>query len=140
VLLRIRWDGRQWHVQPVFGPAQGPPITGDDGLQLADDPGCVVAEDIFFAESTGYSSVRFISGPNPAAGCLIEAALTSQARTPTPVGPEVEEYLVRFGYMVTVNTLAHLRLMQRPQADEYEQQLARQLAALPGGLTINPAS
>jgi hypothetical protein len=137
VLLRIAWEGGlAWQVQPLFGPNQGPPILVE-GSQVTDDPACLSAEDLFPEDFTTYTQLRFISGPNPAAGCLIEATLTQHAQTPTPTTvQQVEEYLVRFGEFVAVTTQAQRRHPQWPLADAYEQQLARQLATLPGGLTV----
>jgi hypothetical protein len=125
-----------WQVQPLFGPNQGPPILVE-GSQVTDDPACLSAEDLFPEDFTTYAQLRFISGPNPAAGCLIEATLAQHAQTPkTPTTVQVEEYLVRFGVVVAVTTQAQRHHPQWPGADAYEQQLARQLAALPGGLSV----
>lgn len=145
VLLHMAWDGSSWHVQPLFGPNQGPSIVVNGvqaantavDIQVADDPACLAAEDIFPEERQTYAQLRFISGPNPAAGCLLEATLVTPEGTPTAAAP-VEEYLMRFGEFVAVNNLAHQRNPQWPQANAYEQQLARQLAALPGGLVVTP--
>ncbi|HEY7346756.1 MAG TPA: hypothetical protein VH599_00460 [Ktedonobacterales bacterium] len=135
VLLRIGWDGSSWRVQPLFGPDQGSPVLLRD-VQIADDPGCLVAEDNFGQYARGYARTRFVSGPNPAAGCLIEATTRSQPGTPAPASDQIEEYLVRFGMVLSVNDLAHQRKPHNPLANAYEQRLARQLAALPGGLTV----
>ncbi|MGO8947345.1 MAG: hypothetical protein ACLQUY_06730 [Ktedonobacterales bacterium] len=135
VLLRIGWDSRQWQVRPLFGPEQGAPITGDDGMPVTDDPGCLAAEDIFNEDIPIYATIRFISGSNPAAGCLVEATLVAPTGTPALPTVQVEEYLVRFGFVAAVNPLAHRRNPKLPLADGNEQQLARQLATLSGGLT-----
>ncbi|HEY7358948.1 MAG TPA: hypothetical protein VH590_20835 [Ktedonobacterales bacterium] len=136
VLLDITWSDLAWYVQPLFGPNQGAPLVVRD-TQLADDPACLVAEDIFPEDIQTYTQLRFISGPNPAAGCLLEATLTAPPGTPA-AGAPVEQYLTRFGELIAINTLAHQRNPQWPLADAYEQQIARQLAALPGGLTLAP--
>jgi hypothetical protein len=136
VLLRIAWEGGlAWQVQPLFGPNQGPPILAE-GSQVTDDPACLSAEELFPEDFTTYAQLRFSSGPNPAAGCLIEATLAQHAQTPTPTSMQVEEYLVRFGVVVAVTSQAQRRHPQWPIAVAYEQQLARQLATLPGGLTV----
>jgi hypothetical protein len=136
VLLRIAWEGGlAWQVQPLFGPNQGPRILVD-GSQVTDDPACLSAEVLFPEDFTTYAQLRFISGPNPAAGCLIEATLANQDGTPTPTTVQVEEYLVRFGVVVAVTRQAQRRHPQWPLADAYEQQLARQLTTLPGGLSV----
>ena len=119
----------------MFGPNQGPPILVE-GSQVTDDPACLSAEYLFPEDFTTYTQLRFISGPNPAAGCLIEATLAQHAQTPTPTSMQVEEYLVRFGVVVAVTSQAQRRHRQWPLADAYEQQLARQLATLPGGLSV----
>lgn len=142
VLLRIGWDGSSWHVQPLFGPDQGPPVFVSDvqigDIQVAADPGCLVAEDIFSEERENYARMRFVSGPNPAVGCLVEATVTSPPGTPTPSAASIEYYLVRFGDFLAANDLAHRHMPYYTLADAYEQQLARKLAALPGGLVVTP--
>ncbi|SRR5579883_303523 len=139
VLLRIGWDGAAWHVQPLFGPEQGAPIiTGF--TQIADDPACWPAEDFFAGQVFGVFQYRFVSGPNPAVGCLV-AGLTS----PTPAGATpsadapVAYWLMRFGILLSVNAQAQRLFPNSPRANDYEQQLAQQLAALPGGLIFTPA-
>ncbi len=133
VLLRIAWDGLAWHVQPLFGPDQGLPIYMND-VQVADDPGCLAAEDVFAQAALNYSAIRFVSGANPAAGCLVEATDTTLPGTPAPSVMPIEYYLVRFGEVLSVNDLAHQRQPYYSSVTVYEQNLARQLAALPGGL------
>jgi hypothetical protein len=133
VLLRIAWNGAAWQVQPLFGPQQGMPIFLY-GTQVADDPGCLAAEDIFTPHQISFAWLHFISGPNPAAGCLVETTFGSPGSIQPPHGP-IQEYLIRFGAFIAVNTLAQQVNAQWVPPDAYEQQLARQLAALPGGLT-----
>jgi hypothetical protein len=133
VLLRITWDGAAWQVQPLFGPEQGTPIILYN-VQVADDPACLPAEDQFSQYYLdGYARIRFVSGPNPAAGCLIEATPGAPPATPAADAP-VEEYLLRFGELIAVNNLAQQHTGYHLLPDAYEQ-LAQQLAALPGGLT-----
>jgi hypothetical protein len=134
VLLHIAWDGLAWHVQPLFGPNLGPPLVLD-GITVAADPACLVAEDIFPRDIQTYTRLRFVAGPNPAVGCLLQATLATPQGTPAAAAP-VEEYLTRFGELLAVNDLAHQRFPQWPQANASEQQIASQLAALPGGLIV----
>lgn len=132
-LLRITWNGAVWQVQPLFGPQQGAPIFLYVA-QVADDPGCLAAEDRFAPYLGSFAWLRFISGPNPAAGCLVETTFGSPGSIPPPDG-QIQEYLIRFGEYIAVNTLAQQVNAQWVPPDAYEQQLAKQLAALPGGLT-----
>jgi hypothetical protein len=139
VLLRIGWDGAAWHVQPLFGPEQGAPII--TGLtQIADDPACWPAEDFFSGQVFGVFQYRFVSGSNPAAGCLVAGTLdfASAGATPPPPAP-VAYWLMRFGILLSVNAQAQNLFPNAPLANDYEQQLAQQLAALPGGLIFTPA-
>lgn len=137
ILLQIGWDGSSWQVQPLFGPEQGSPIVVD-GVQVADDPGCLAAEDVFSQEIVNFARLHFVSGPNPAVGCLVEGPVrTTPIGTPPPANAPVAYYLVRFGVYLSVNALAH-QLDHWPLADAYEQQLAQELATLPGGLTVTP--
>lgn len=137
VLLRINWGGLDWHVQVLLGPALGPLIV-IDGVTVGDDPACLAAEDIFSEEVQRYAQLRFVSGLNPAWGCLVIATVGSASGTPVPASAPVEEYLVRCGEFLAVNDLARQDAPYYQPADAYEQQLARQLAALPGGQVLPP--
>lgn len=136
VLLRITWNGAAWQVQPLFGPEQDPPMSLY-GSQVADDPACLAAEDIFTPRQGSFAWLRFVSGLNPAAGCLVEGTVGTPGSIQAPHGP-VLEYLVRFGEFISVNMLAQQSMAQWLPPDAYEQQLAQQLATLPGGLIVPP--
>jgi hypothetical protein len=135
VLLRINWGGLDWHVQALLGPDLGPPIVVGT-ITIGDDPACLAAEDVFSGEGATYTHIRFVSGLNPAWGCLVEATVGSFSGTPVPASAPVEEYLVRCGEFLAVNDLAHQHMPYYSVADAYEQALARQLAALPGGQVL----
>jgi len=147
VLLRIMWNGSGWDVKALIGPDQAPPIvvtsglphdpsTPPDKVQLHDNPSCVAARDLFLGTFSDNFQVQFVSGPNPAAGCL--AIVTGNlANTPSPSQHPVAYFLEHFGISLAVNDAAHKLQPQLPLADAYERSLARQLAVL-SGQTIGP--
>jgi hypothetical protein len=147
VVLRIRWDGSRWNVKALIGLDQAPPIgvnrrntfepyAPPDKVQLDDNPSCVAARDLFLGTFSDNFQVRFVSGPNPAAGCL--AIVTGNlANTPSPSQHPVAYFLEHFGISLAVNDAAHKLQPQLPLADAYERSLARQLAVL-SGQTIGP--
>lgn len=139
VLLRIRWDGSRWNVKALIGLDQVPPIVVHSGItfepyappeevQLNDNPSCIAARDLFLGEFSIFQ-VRFVSGPNPAAGCLaiVTGSLTN---TTSPSQHPVAYFLEHFGISLAVNDTAHKLQPQLPLADAYEQGLAQQLAVL----------
>lgn len=140
VLLRIRWDGSRWNVKALIGPDQAPPIvvnsritsepsTPPDKVQLDDNPSCIAARDLLLGTFSDNFQVRFVSGPNPAAGCL--AMVTGNlANTPAPSHSQVAYFLEHFGIPLAINDAAHKLQPQLPLADAYERSLAQQLAVL----------
>ena len=145
VLLRIMWNGAGWDVKALIGPDQVPPIvvtsglphdpsTPPDKVQLQDNPSCVAARDLLGAFPANFQ-MRFVSGPNPATGCL--AIVTgSAANTPPSSHPQVAYFLEHFGILLAINNVAHNLEPQAPLADAYERSLAQQLAS---GQTIEPS-
>ena len=129
VLLSISWDNHslKWHVEALLGPDLGSPII-TDGIQIADDPACATAQELFVKDLSNYSQVRFISGANPAAGCLV-VATSKLTKMPTLSNPPIAYYLERFGVLLAANAVAHQLQPQLLLVDAYEQSLARKLAA-----------
>jgi len=154
LLLRIAWDG-VWHVKVLLGPELGPPMYANaksrsvygrygryvnDTAQVADDPACTVAR-LFVTEGLAagprdggstHAMVRFVSASNPAIGCLVVAAVTDETGTTPASTLPVAYYIVRFGLLLTANTVAYLLRPHVPRADAYELSLVQQLATLPG--------
>ena len=141
VLLNIGWGNSGWHVKVLFGPSLGSAPIVDRGInngpsstediQIAADPACVDAQAIFVQDLSNYSQIRFVSGENPAAGCLV-VATGSLTNTPTSSNPAVAYFLDRFGVLLAANDVAHKLQPQWPLVNAYERSLVQQLATLPG--------
>ena len=137
ILVRTTWTGSAWQVTPLIGARQAPPLLiynegGASGLEPAtvsptdavtmdDDPACVAAEDMFLNDpsNSDSASIRFISGPNVADGCLIA--------TPVVTHAPIAYYLEHFGVLLAVNSAARIAYAGLPLADANERALARQL-------------
>lgn len=136
ILLAVSWDSPRWDIEALFSPHMGPPISVG-GTLLADDPACVGMQNLLSATLPSASQVRFISGSNPAAGCL--AVVTNPAaNTPTPSPSTSAYYLERFGVLLAANDMAHKLQPQLPLADAYERNLVQQLAIMPGQTITTP--
>lgn len=148
VLLRIEWSASGWQVQPLIGSAQVPPIlvsngsphdpaTPADKIRLADDPTCVAARDLLSGITYNSVAVRFISGPNPAAGCLaavIGTGLTTPTASPLPVA----YFFEHLGALLAANPTAQKLMPQMPVPSAHERILAEQIASLVN-ITISSA-
>jgi hypothetical protein len=117
-VLRISWDGIQWHVTPVFGHVPG--------LDVADDAVCDPAR-AWIGNSTWYFMLAnpppgeqsyFASDANPADGCV---AVLEHG------GPEI--FLERFGLLLVVTNGAANPQDNFPVADAAERALAYRLMA-----------
>ncbi len=146
-LLSITWQNDRWQVHPLLGPELPIPTIVDSGdlgqpaganIQLADDPGCIAAEDVF-AQLIAYSDtplndstqqVRYLSGTNPAAGCLVVLPASTDNTGNGATTWQSALFLERFGVTLAVNDAAHHLIPNFPVADATEQKLARQLATL----------
>lgn len=135
VLLDVTWMSPGWKVTPLFPRGPTVPVVVNDGVQVAYDPACIGATVSFAGELPGYTQVRYISGANPAAGCLIAATPTTIA-APVPSGPAY--FLQRCGVLVAVNSVAHRLLPSLPVADAYEQGLVERLKPLVGMAVLSP--
>ena len=138
VLLHIRWDDPGWDVKALIGPDQVPPITVSglphdsstpgDKIQLDVNPSCIPARDLLLSWALSENlRVRFVSGPNPATGCLAMVT-SSTTNTPTSSHSQVAYFLEHFGVLLAANDAAHKLQPFLPLADAYEQHLAQQLA------------
>ncbi|MFL5664218.1 MAG: hypothetical protein ACJ8BW_23165 [Ktedonobacteraceae bacterium] len=140
VLLRIEWNASGWQVQPLIGSAQVPPIvvsnggphdpaTPADKIRLADDPTCVAARDLLSGITYSEVIVRFISSPNPAAGCLA-VVIGNGSTTPTAGAPAVAYFFAHLGALLAVNPAAQKLLPHIPVPSAHERILAEQIASL----------
>lgn len=139
-LLRITWDGANWHVTPLFGHAAGG--------QIADDAVCAPARD-WLATPTAPSpgplvpvgpalqgladGIVYASGSDPADGCFVSVAPSALAFTPAPPVTQPATFLLRFGVLVAVNAVARQIAPELPVADADEQAIAQQLQAQVSG-------
>ncbi len=141
-LVGLHWQGSRWQVQVDLGAHLLAPSISDAHGRILVDPACATAEayfaqDLTSTERDAYSQVRFVSGANPSAGCLVQA--TSAA------GGEQVEYFERFGVLLALNTTAHRLHPSMPLAGTSVQQLASLLAssaipAIPERYPVNGAT
>ena len=140
VLLRIEWNASGWQVQPLIGSAQVPPILVSRGgphdpampadkIRLANNPTCVAARDLLSGIIYSDVAVRFISSPNPAAGCLA-VVIGNGLTTPTASPPSVAYFFEHLGALLAVNPAAQKLLPHIPVPSPHERTLAEQIASL----------
>lgn len=148
VLLEMHWTGVQWSVREIVGAALPTGLVENDGLPIPDDLACLdafgmlsgaVNPDVPHDHLASYSQIRFISGPNPVVGCLVEATVGTPGK-PSANGAPVAKYLDRFGVVYALNSV------DAPPLDIYaigasaiQQQVAQSLSAYPGQLYVLPA-
>jgi len=127
-VLRISWDGTNWHATPIFGHQTGIPVADDatcaPGLDwLSQGP----LHDIFSDRSP--LKLQYVAATMPADGCaLVVTPRPGATRLPgTPTSPAL--FLQRFGVLLSANDSAHTLWPDIPVADDDEQQAAAQLAA-----------
>ena len=126
--LHITWDGAKWHVA-----LRSFQLSLSTILQL--DVACNTAlntvKSVLVPAISEQARVgmdwQYISGTNPAEGCLSIATLHVEQDTGSP---SVAYCLHRFGVFLAANDVAHRYWPEMPIADAHEQQLASQLAAL----------
>jgi hypothetical protein len=131
ILIALTWDGAAWRAQPFLGPPYEAPLqrlNASAGLStrlLLPSPffadfGCAAMADFIGpnAAINHYRSVSFVSGQNPADGCL--AIVTVD----TASGAQQADYLYRFGGLVAVNDGAQRQQSIWPAASAHEWQIA----------------
>ncbi len=128
VALSIQWDGSNWQVtfyhdkQVASSPLANPAC---DAAQF------VIGEDPRFlsvAGSTQTISLKFVSGSNAAAGCVVEAFAETSAGSPSSAHP-LASCLYRFGVPLALDSEAHRSWPFLLQASSYEQSIAQQIVA-----------
>lgn len=151
-LLNLMWQHDGWHIRPLLGPDLHAPTIVDSGdvgqpaganIQLADDPACVAAQDVF-AQLSSYSAslfndtqqIHYLSTANPAAGCVVVLSPTlnyvGSYSSATPIAWQGAIFLERFGLTLAVNAAAHHLQPGFPLADSSEKTLAGQVGTIVG--------
>ncbi len=124
--LRITWTGRNWNVELLPSP-----IASDILLQF--NVPCNTALNTVrsvllpLSAKQTHSSIDWLytSAANAATGCLAVATLDQGKVSPAPIA----FFLYRFGVFLAANDIAHKYWPTMPLANDYEQQLAKQLNA-----------
>jgi hypothetical protein len=108
---------------------------------LGTDPACAAAIDTITQDIAYTNNVpslnfaltwRFVSGSNPAAGCLAEAYQAPPKNAAlSPHAKPLAYCLYRFGVLLAANSNAHRYWSNLPTIDTYEQHIVNQLTALP---------
>jgi len=126
--LQITWDGTNWHV--ALRTLQAPPYIQQQ-LDVACNTALNTVKGVLVPTTSeqAHSGIdwQYISGTNPAEGCLSIATLNDGQDTHAP--PPIAYCLHRFGVFLAANAIAHHYWPNMPVADAHEQQLAQQLAA-----------
>ncbi len=126
--LHITWDGTNWHV--ALRTFQDPSLYGPQ-LDAACNTALNTVRSVLVPTNSeqAHSGInwQYISGANPAEGCLSIATPNPGSSTPSP--PPVAYCLHRFGILLAANAVAHSYWPTMPVADTHEQQLAQQLAS-----------
>ena len=126
LLIGARWQDGSWRVQLYIGTHLLTPSVADPTQRILVDPACSAAASYFAeylssSERTQYAEVRFVSGPNISAGCLIQATMAG--------GGGQVEYFERFGVLLALSSEAHLLNPSMLLADASVRQLASELAS-----------
>lgn len=136
LLFSIAWQAGHWQVRSLLGPKEGAPAILDSGqlnwlpgvnIPIADDPACVAAQNVF-AELPNYQ-VQFLSGSNPAAGCLVAVPGDPNHSSSGSASStwQAALFLERFGVTLAANAAAHALQPHWPLANAYERARAQQL-------------
>ncbi len=122
--LHITWDGTNWHVALR---ASQTSLYGSQ-LNVACNTALNTVKTVLkttTSQQTG-SDWQYVSGANPAEGCLSIATFNTGLRASAP---PVAYFLHRFGVFLAANTVAYQYWPTLPVADAHEQQLAEHLAS-----------
>ncbi|MBA2285431.1 MAG: class I SAM-dependent methyltransferase [Ktedonobacteraceae bacterium] len=130
VLLSIIWDGSNWQVDMPVGSDAAQPII-IDGKTIAANPACLHAEDQFSQDQQTGFQMRFVSGPNPAAGCLVVISAGNWT-----ANQKVPFYLDRFGILRAANHIAQRMQPWLRPVDAYENSLVQQLNKMTGQIIV----
>lgn len=125
--LHITWDGTTWHVALLALQASS---DVEQQLNVACNTALNTVKSVLVPSSSeqAHSGINwhYVSGTNPAAGCLGMATLNEGQGTHSP--PPVAYCLHRFGVFLAANAVAHHYWPNMPVANAYEQQLTQKLA------------
>ncbi|HLJ79965.1 MAG TPA: hypothetical protein VKT52_00680, partial [Ktedonobacterales bacterium] len=130
-VLRVTWDGVEWHVTPILGTTPGLPATDD----LVCDPARFWLGDnstwsFMMSDPPPGAQAQYISDSIPTDGCL---AVLNQHPPDAPSAV----FLEHCGVLLAVNAEAENGgSAGLPMANAAERQLAQQLAAQ-AGITIS---
>lgn len=128
VALAIQWNDSRWQVTFYHNASiDRSPLTNPacDAAQF------VIGEDSRFssvAGSTQNIALKFVSGSNAAAGCVVEAFAETATGSPSSTHP-VASCLYRFGVTLALDSEAHHSWPFLLQASPYEQSIAQQIVA-----------
>ncbi len=126
--LQITWDGTNWHA--TLRTFRDPSLS-EQQLDATCNTALNTVRSVLIPTNSeqAYSDIhwQYISGVNPAEGCLSIATFNAQLRSSAP---PVAYCLHRFGILLAANSVAHQYWPAMPLADAHEQQLAQQLASL----------
>jgi hypothetical protein len=128
VALSVQWTGSQWQVSFYHNKQiDSSPLANP----VCDAAQFVLGEDSRFlsvAGSTQNIALKFVSGTNPAAGCVMEAFAATAGGIPSSPHP-LARCLYRFGVPLALDSEAHRSWPFLLQASTYEQGIAQQIIA-----------
>lgn len=134
IAYHITWNGVDWSVQPLTGATLYSALTASGVGPLAADPACVAAYDAFFGpgeQAEQRMTAQFVSGADPAAGCLVTISILDAQGTPTP-GSANAQYLFRFTQILAANEVSQRISPTMAPVTGIQRTVALQLGALSG--------
>lgn len=132
VVLRITWDGSQWHVTPVIGDRAHLAATSDISCESAREwliDG--VAQNQLVSDLTTIMSGYYSSTTNAATGCVVmlpASANTGGTFPSAPLQSAAPIFLERFGVLLAANDAAHALWPELPQATPHERMVAEAIS------------
>ncbi len=128
VALSVQWDGSNWevtfyHDKQVAGSPLANPACDAAQFVIGEDP-----RFLSVVGSTQNISLKFVSGSNPAAGCVAEAFAATATGSPSSAHP-LASCLYRFGVTLALDSEAHRSWPFLLQASSYEQSIAQQIVS-----------
>lgn len=136
ILFGISWESGSWHAKPLVGRDLYTVLSTAGAI--AGDPACVAAYDSLLGpgeQAEQSFQMRFVSGPSPAAGCLVILSQLDTQGTPLPGGANAH-YLYRFTQILAANDVARRLSPQMASATPAQEAVATQLATLPAQMII----
>jgi hypothetical protein len=134
IAYSITWENQAWRAQPLVGADLYAAINAEQEDAIAADPACAAAYEAILGpgeQSEEKLRLQFVSGPTPAAGCLVTISTLDAQGTPTP-GRSSAKYLYRLKQILAANDIAHQMNPHVPAVSGSQKAVVDQLAGVGG--------